>query len=217
MSDELVVALREMSTRANAARGASWEHGARCATILSDAASSIESLQAKLEAAEYTLLGVMHSVDKWLDGDELDGDEVNRACTMREKTLRLLEAAERERDEARGILHRLHEAKDKLFAEWEAAVIACNKAQDERDEAKADAANFRAMFEHKHQPCCDALGEIAALSGCPEWDYPGQVVRDAKMLVERLDEARALLREVRSAYVYPDTPDWARIAKALGE
>lgn len=40
---------------------------------------------------EYTLMGVMHSVDKWLDGDELKQDEVNRAATMREKTLRIVE------------------------------------------------------------------------------------------------------------------------------
>ena len=40
---------------------------------------------------EYTLLGVMHSVDKWLDGEELEQDEVNRAITMREKTLRIIE------------------------------------------------------------------------------------------------------------------------------
>ena len=43
---------------------------------------------------EYTLIGVMHSVDKWLEGDELYQDEVNRAITMREKTLRLIEEAE---------------------------------------------------------------------------------------------------------------------------
>ena len=40
---------------------------------------------------EYTLLGVMHSVDKWLDGNELEQDEVNRAIIMREKTLRIIE------------------------------------------------------------------------------------------------------------------------------
>lgn len=39
----------------------------------------------------YKLEGVMHSVDKWLDGDELNKDEVNRAITMREKTLRIVE------------------------------------------------------------------------------------------------------------------------------
>lgn len=40
---------------------------------------------------EYALLGVMHSVDKWLDGKELKQDEVNRAATMREKTLKITE------------------------------------------------------------------------------------------------------------------------------
>lgn len=39
----------------------------------------------------YKLEGVMHSVDKWLDGEELNQDEVNRAATMREKTLRIVE------------------------------------------------------------------------------------------------------------------------------
>ena len=40
---------------------------------------------------ELVLLGVMHSVDKWLEGDELKQDEVNRAATMREKTLKIIE------------------------------------------------------------------------------------------------------------------------------
>lgn len=40
----------------------------------------------------YIILGVMHSVDKWLDGKELDQDEVNRAVTMREKVLRIIES-----------------------------------------------------------------------------------------------------------------------------
>lgn len=55
--------------------------------------------QSKWEKAytdlEYTLIGVMHSVDKWLEGDELKQDEVNRAATMREKTLRIIENAKR--------------------------------------------------------------------------------------------------------------------------
>ncbi len=47
--------------------------------------------RAEVDNLEYTLAGVMHSVDKWLDGDELEQDEVNRAVTMREKTLRIIE------------------------------------------------------------------------------------------------------------------------------
>lgn len=49
--------------------------------------------RSEVDKLEYTLLGVMHSVDKWLDGDELEQDEVNRAITMREKTLRIVETA----------------------------------------------------------------------------------------------------------------------------
>lgn len=49
----------------------------------------------------YKLTGVMHSVDKWLDGDELKGDEVRRACTMREKLLRITEQQKAEIEELR--------------------------------------------------------------------------------------------------------------------
>lgn len=52
--------------------------------------------KSEADRLEYTLLGVMHSVDKWLDGDELKKDEVNRAITMREKTLRIIERAKRD-------------------------------------------------------------------------------------------------------------------------
>ena len=45
-----------------------------------------------LENQAYIILGVMHSVDKWLDGKELEQDEVNRADTMREKILRIIES-----------------------------------------------------------------------------------------------------------------------------
>ena len=44
----------------------------------------------------YKLAGVMHSVDKWLEKDELKQDEVNRAITMREKTLQITEKQEAE-------------------------------------------------------------------------------------------------------------------------
>lgn len=45
-----------------------------------------------LENQAYIILGVMHSVDKWLDGKGLEQDEVNRAATMREKTLCIIES-----------------------------------------------------------------------------------------------------------------------------
>lgn len=54
-------------------------------------AAAHEKWEKAYEQIEYTLRGVMHSVDKWLEGDELIDDEVNRAITMREKTLQIIE------------------------------------------------------------------------------------------------------------------------------
>ena len=45
-----------------------------------------------LDNQAYIILGVMHSVDKWLDDNELEQDEVNRAATMRENVLRIIES-----------------------------------------------------------------------------------------------------------------------------
>lgn len=72
---------------------------------LSSARAEIEKLTVELQAMrgaansykrevinlELTLRGVMHSVDKWLEGDELKQNEVDRAVTMREKTLQIVE------------------------------------------------------------------------------------------------------------------------------
>ena len=55
-------------------------------------------LQAENKDLFYKLEGVMHSVDKWLDGDELKQDEVNRAITMREKTLKIVENLQAENE-----------------------------------------------------------------------------------------------------------------------
>ena len=51
----------------------------------------VVALGKKRDELELTLAGVMWNVDKWLDGDELNQDPVNRAITMREKILYLLE------------------------------------------------------------------------------------------------------------------------------
>ena len=50
----------------------------------------VVALGKKRDELELTLEGVMWNVDKWLDGDELNQDPVNRAITMREKILKLL-------------------------------------------------------------------------------------------------------------------------------
>jgi hypothetical protein len=65
----------------------------------------------------YTLVGVMHSVDKWLEGDELKADEVNRAATMREKTLRIIESLQAENAKLRS--ERDAEAEDNKLLGYE--------------------------------------------------------------------------------------------------
>ena len=62
----------------------------------------INRQQEEIENLTYTLLGVMHNVDKWLDGVELEQDEVNRAATMREKTLRIVEEKQAEIERLKG-------------------------------------------------------------------------------------------------------------------
>ena len=61
-----------------------------------DVLDLIVKQRAEIKRLNYILWGVMHSVDKWLDGAELEQDEVNRAATMREKTLRIIEEKQAE-------------------------------------------------------------------------------------------------------------------------
>lgn len=72
---------------------------AKCTNELILMASTIDLVKrqkAEIDDLSYKLTGVMHFVDKWLDGDELEQDEVNRADTMREKTLRIVEEKQEE-------------------------------------------------------------------------------------------------------------------------
>lgn len=41
-----------------------------------------------------------------------------------------------------------------------------------------------------------AFDKIAALCGCPKWDYPGQLVRDVEQLKDERDRLRAQLGEM---------------------
>ena len=56
---------------------------------------------------EYKLIGVMHSVDKWLECDELNQDEVNRAITMREKTLNIVEELQKKLNDYERVVGKL--------------------------------------------------------------------------------------------------------------
>lgn len=71
----------------------------------------------EIRRLEYALLGVMHSVDKWLEGDELKQDEVNRAITMREKTLSIVEGLQAENTDALALIKRQKAQIEKLIDE----------------------------------------------------------------------------------------------------
>lgn len=60
--------------------------------VFRDLSQAAKEAADMLEQQAYIILGIMHSVDKWLDGKELEQDEVNRAATMREKVLRTIES-----------------------------------------------------------------------------------------------------------------------------
>ena len=79
-----------------------------CQNLLAyHALSIIKELIKEKNDLEYALIGVMHSVDKWLDGAELKQDEVNRAATMREKILQIIEGKQAE-------IERLNKEVDRL-------------------------------------------------------------------------------------------------------
>ena len=74
--------------------------GKECVSMsTNDAIALIKRQKEEISRLEYTLLGVMHSVDKWLEGAELEQDEVKRAITMREKTLSIVEGLQAENEE----------------------------------------------------------------------------------------------------------------------
>ena len=109
-----------------------------------------ENQKAEIENLTYTLLGVMHSVDKWLDGTELEQDEVNRSATMREKTLRIVEEKQAEIERLK------EESSDKeraytdeycLRKEWQDK---CRQLLIEKQTAKSEAVKEFANKLKKH-------------------------------------------------------------------
>ena len=76
-----------------------------CINILNCLSKERDDLLLKLN-------GVMYSVDKWLEGEELKQDEVSRAITMREKTLRITEKMQAD-------VERAQKLNDKRWLEYE--------------------------------------------------------------------------------------------------
>ncbi len=54
-----------------------------------------QKMKEKINKLEYTIMGIMHSVDKWIDNaDDSEDDEVNRAAQAREIALQAIEKEE---------------------------------------------------------------------------------------------------------------------------
>lgn len=73
---------------------------------LADWLKELKSIRADYDTLFYKLVGVMHFVDKWLEGDELMLDEVQRADLAREKALQAIEKLEMNLEELRGEIKR---------------------------------------------------------------------------------------------------------------
>ncbi len=61
----------------------------------------VMKLKDRLEDKEYEIIAIMHSVDKWLEGDELKENTATRSAIMREKTLQIIERLQDELDHYR--------------------------------------------------------------------------------------------------------------------
>ena len=100
-----------------------------------------DNLRDEISNLEYIIMGIMHSVDKWLDGDELKQDEVNRAVTMREKTLQITEKQQAEIERLKTAYETLKQEYDSMFsanrnlmAENEKLKIRLRKAEHQLDD-----------------------------------------------------------------------------------
>lgn len=97
VKDEMLIKALECCVKNNCSYDCPFYHDSciKCkyssSEIIKFAFDLIVRLRQENNTLFYKLRGVMHSVDKWLDGKELKQDEVNRAATMREKTLQITE------------------------------------------------------------------------------------------------------------------------------
>ncbi len=108
----------------------------RCETIIRFADKTIEKVNAEVDKLTYTIMGIMHSVDKWLDGDDLKKDEVTRAATMREKTLQITEKQQAEIENLKKFCNDFSETLSKNHSKaevekWQAVDSAINGFADE--------------------------------------------------------------------------------------
>lgn len=91
---------------------------------------------------------------------------------------------------------------------WDATTQRRKLARSVRTRSEALAAchrDVRAIVAGHALASEEALDAIASLCGCPQWDYPGQVVRDVRHLVEEHRQAKdELAKLAQTAEQYKD-------------
>jgi len=132
--------------------------------LINDTIALINRTTAENKDLFYKLTGVMHFVNKWLEGDELKGDEVQRACTMREKLLRITEQQNAE-------VERLHEVINGFEEQSHKELLKFVDLSEKYTNAKAE-------IERLNK-------EIDRLSQCVMY-HDGQIADAIKEFAERL-------------------------------
>jgi hypothetical protein len=66
---------------------------------------------------------------------------------------------------------------------------------------------FEANHRDLQRTVKERLDRLATICGCPEWDYPGQIVRDVEAVAKERDRLRAALDVVRQAVLAADYSD----------
>lgn len=163
------------------------------ADACTDAADKLEKLQAQNSRLNYSLMGVMHSVDKWLEGDELNADEVQRAATMREKTLGIVEKLQAElrqyenldeqlsdecalRDEIAGLRAKLDEAKSNYEQLREENHNIVKTGEQMYQQAICDIPHNCHTCMHRIDPMCPgnkAKNSFGFQENCASWQWRG--------------------------------------------
>lgn len=125
-------------------------------TLSGETIDLINRQQAEIDRLELVLLGVMHFVDKWLDGAELEQDEVSKASTMREKTLQIVEKQQAE-------IEQWKEEANKYQRLWCIAIDDVDDIETAQSEAiKEFAERLKEKVENvrkKYQRLCREQGE----------------------------------------------------------
>ena len=130
---------------------------------LQHALDTIKSQKEQIDELSYTLVGVMLSVDKWLEGDELKQDEVNRAFTMREKILQIIENQQADEKELWEERNRIYKSLKETNAELEKYRKAYTTAQAEIDDFKAEIErlnNVHNKFKAKFSELAKEMGSL---------------------------------------------------------